>query len=105
MELSNLLNPAENRFNYAEGNKPIENALIGTLKTIVRGGIIGGFIGLIKCHGESEPILNWAGIGLAIDVAQDAIRKINLKTLRRNDSDEYSKHKKAYLNFLNKLKY
>jgi len=90
------LNPVENRFNYAEGNKPVKNHLIGVLKTIVRGGLIGGFTGAVVSDGDIKYSLVFVGVGAALDCGQDALRKINLRVLKRNNQEEYEIHKNKY---------
>ncbi len=93
------LSPLENRFVYLE-SKSLREALaanvIGTTVSWVRGGIIGASLAALTMGNDYHYLLAGAGMGMAIDLCQDTIRKINLHAMKRENPEKYINHMKQF---------
>lgn len=97
MDIGKLIDPLENRFKLAEAEtikEACSQSVYGTLKSFLRGGVIGAGAGALS--GDSKYVLILAGLGAAIDGAQDALRKIHFISMRRQEPEKYLKLKEDY---------
>jgi len=99
-----LMNPFENRVNCVESDnifKKIGYHLLGSGECVLRGGIVGGAIGALVGGFDEKYTLLGTMLGVGIDTAHDALRKINWISMKRDNPENYQNHIRKCKKLLN----
>lgn len=99
-KLEILINPVENRFNAVESEVEEEammHLIYSDVKSVIRGGIVGGMAGYILSGGDEHYTLYSSIIGALTDMVQNTLQFLNLHSMKRENPQRYQEIKNKSL--------